>query len=372
MEVRMIKKGLVAALVFVFSMGAGPAVAQFLAADLIYLPAVAHTNGEGDSRWRSDLFVTNAETDVDIDVALVFLPTGGASNTGVFQDRESWLGGREGDGFGFINSELANIPPGGTVVLRDPIGEYWGTLEGAAGAGGMIVFAYEANTLEDDGTRVFKNAIVNSRAFTPSNFFVEDPDNEGEYLPVNGTYGMTLPGVAWYNLADPSAVGEEGNLSFLLLTGAKEDARFRYNVGVVNASDPLTTITVSIQPFQGNGEPYLNDNESAVIRIVTLQPNAHVQYNDIFSLHLGLGDTPDDTILKIGVVQWSSGSSDPIVGMTVYGTMVDNRTQDPTSILPAFAYPYNVDCQWPSPDAKSTSGGSYPRVSRRPVEIPSR
>ena len=40
LEVRMIKKGLLTALVFVFSAAAVPAAAQFMAADLIYLPAV--------------------------------------------------------------------------------------------------------------------------------------------------------------------------------------------------------------------------------------------------------------------------------------------------------------------------------------------
>jgi hypothetical protein len=210
----MIKKGLLSALVFVFSMGAGPAAAQFLAADLIYVPAVTRTNGEGDSRWRSDVFITNVETDVNIDVALIYLQTGGVSNTSVFEDRELWVGGREEDGFGFINPELADIPPRGTVVLTDVVSEYWATLESVANTGALIVFAYEADTLEDDGTRVFKNAIVNSRAYTPTIRYVEDPDNEGEFLPINGTYGMTLPGVPWYNLADPSAVGEQGDFSF--------------------------------------------------------------------------------------------------------------------------------------------------------------
>jgi hypothetical protein len=143
-------------------------------------------------------------------------------------------------------------------------------------------------------------------------------------------------------------------------------------VGIVNTSDPLTTIALAMQPFQGNGEPYLDDNESEVVRIINLPPAAHVQYNDIFSSQLGLGNTPDDTILKVTFLQWSSSSSDPIVGMTVYGTMIDNRSQDPTSILPAFGYPYNVECQWPSTDAKVAAEGSSPRMSRRPVEIPSR
>jgi hypothetical protein len=368
----MIQKGLLSALIFVFSVAAGPVAAQFLAADLIYLPAITHSNGEGESRWRSDVFITNVETDVNIDIACIYLPSGGVSNAVAFQDRETWLGGREADGFGFVNAELANIPPGGTVVLRDPVGEYWATLDGVAHTGALVIFAYEADTLDDDGTRVFKNAIVNSRAYTPSIFYVEDTDNEGEFLQVTGTYGMTLPGVAWYNLADPSAIGDQGDFSFQLLTGAKDDPQYRYNVGVVNASDPLTTISLLIQPFQGNGEPFLNENETEVSRVVTLPPAAHVQYNDIFNLLLGLGHTPDDTSLKISVIQWSSGSGEPIVGMTAYGSMVDNRTHDPTSILPAFGYPYNVECQWPSTDAKSMGDGSYPRVSRRPVEIPSR
>jgi len=48
------RKGLMAALLAMLTMGAGTAAAQFLAADLIYLPAATHTNGEGTSRWRSE------------------------------------------------------------------------------------------------------------------------------------------------------------------------------------------------------------------------------------------------------------------------------------------------------------------------------
>jgi hypothetical protein len=178
--------------------------------------------------------------------------------------------------------------------------------------------------------------------------------------------------VPWYNLADPSAVSENGNFSFLLLTGAQENAEFRYNVGLVNASDPLTSITISVQPVAGNGEPIETEDGPIAARITTLPPAAHLQFVEIFSEQFGLDEVPDDTTLKIQVVQWTSGSSEPVVGMTVYGTMIDNKTQDPTAILPAFGYPYNVECQWPSTDAKNDGVGSYPRVTRRPVEIPSR
>jgi hypothetical protein len=57
--------------------------------------------------------------------------------------------------------------------------------------------------------------------------------------------------------------------------------------------------------------------------------------------------------------------------MTVYGTLIDNATNDPTAVLPAFAYPYDVDCQWPPPaDGEKRSG--VRTVSVRPVEIPVR
>ncbi len=108
-------------------------------------------------------------------------------------------------------------------MIDDPIGQFWPNEQGTANSGALVIFAYESGTLEDDGTRVLENVIVNSRVWTPKTFYQPDPDNEGEFLEVNGTYGQTLPGVPWYNLADPSAVGEDGNFTFQILSGAGTD-----------------------------------------------------------------------------------------------------------------------------------------------------
>jgi len=362
----MIRKGLQTALLTLLTMGAGTATAQFMAADLIYLPGATHTPGEGESRWRSDVYITNVEADVAIDVALVYLPTGLVSNSSRFNDRSTWLGGREDEGFGFVDPTLADIPPGGTVVLEDPIGAYFDADGTIANSGAIVVFAYEAGTLEDDGTRVVKNAIVNSRVYTPFTFYLPDPDNEGEFTEERGTYGQTLPGVAWYNLADPAAISENGDFSFLTLAGATEDNKFRYNVGVLNASDPLSTITIVIQPFQGNGEPFLDANENEISQTVIMPPLAQVQYNNVMSTVFGIDTAPADTTIDVTVAAWASGAADPIIGMTTYGTMIDNRTNDPTAILPLFAFPYNIECQWPAKIAGAR------RVNRRPVEMPAR
>jgi hypothetical protein len=349
---------------------AAPAGAQFLAADLLYVPGVAHTDGEEGSQWRSDLYITNVEQDADVDIAIVYIRTGLVSNSQEFVDRSTWVGGTDGEGFGQVDPALANIPPGGTVVLKDPIGTFWPNEQGTANFGALVIFAYESGTLEDDGTRVYENVIVNSRVYTPKTFYEPDPDNEGEFLEVKGTFGQTLPGVPWYNLADPSAVSDEGDFSFQILSGAQADEDFRYNVGILNASDPLTSITLVIQPFQGDGEPILDANDNPILRPVTMPPSSHVQYNNAMSTLFGLDDVPADTTLDVSFVSWSSANSMPVVGMTVYGTMIDNKTNDSTAILPAFAFPYDIECQWPSSSGKKTATGGIRRVWDRPLEIP--
>ncbi len=351
---------------------AAPAGAQFLAADLLYIPGVAHTDGEGSSRWRSDVFITNVEQEANVDVAIVYLKTGLVSNAQEFVDRSTWLGATEGDGFGTVNPALANIPPGGTVVLEDPIGAYWPNEQGTANYGALVIFAYESGSLESDGTRVYKNVIANSRVYTPKTFYEADSNNEGAFLEVTGTYGQTLPGVPWYNLADPSAVSDQGNFSFQILSGAAANTDFRYNVGILNASDPLTTITLLIQPFHGDGEPFRDANDNVILYPVSMPPMSQVQYNNVLSSLFSLDDVPNDTTIEITFVSWASANSQPVVGMTVYGTMIDNRTDDPTAILPAFAFPYDIECQWPSSGGTKTAVGGIRRVSERPLEIPPR
>ena len=349
-----------------FFVGAAPVFGQFLASDLIYVPAAAHNEGVNDSVWRSDVFVTNVE-EVAVDVAIVYLPSGFLSNTFIFANRDTWLGGREEQGFGFVNPALADIQPGATIVLRDIVGDYW------TGSGALVIFSYEAGSLEDDGSRVFKNVIVNSRIYNETTIFEPDPDNEGEFLEVPATYGQTMPGVPWYNMADPSAISEEGDFSFQILTGATSNADYRYNLGVVNTSDPLTSVTITIQPFQGNGDPFLDDNENPLIFPVTLPPASQIQYNDVLNVLFGLEDVSDDVSIDVTIISWTSTNSSPVPGITTYGAYVDNRSNDPTAVLPAFAFPYDVECQWGPPGggdgAKNNAG---PRKGRRPLEIPTR
>jgi len=344
----------------------GPVLAGFGAAELLYIPVASHSPGAVGSLWRTDLYITNVD-DVAIDVAIAYLPSGLHSNGPVFFTRDTWLGGREEDEFGLINEDLADIPPNGTVVIRDIVGDYWVDRLGQNGNGALVLTIYEADTLEPDGTNVAALAISIARIYNQATIYVPDPDNVGDFLEKNGQYGQAMPGVPWYNFADGGAVDETIDFSFEELTGGEENSRLRYNVGMVNASDPLTSLTVRIQPFQPTGEPYLDEVENEIRTIVALPPGAQIQLFRPFRDDWGVEEAEGATV-QVAIEGWSSQGANPIPMMTSYGSMVNNNTGDPTSILPSFAYPYDIECMWGSPDPPGAGKGAL--VKRRPIEIP--
>lgn len=347
---------------------ATPALASFWASDLIYLPAVAHTDGSAGSQWRTDLYVTNVDS-VPIDVMMVYLPSGGGSNASLFRDRTNWLGGRESDGFGHINEALADIQPNGTVVLEDVLGEYWSEQVEFAGLGGMVIFAYEADSLEDDGTREFRNAVVMSRTYNDTVILLEDTNSHGGVRRVDTTYGQTMPGVPWYNLADPAAVTDDTDFSFYVLTGGIQNEDFRYNVGILNTSDPQTSITISLQPFRSNGEPFPDLDGNPIASVTQISPLGHVQFNEVLLTAFGIG-AAEQVMIKVAFVGWTSSSTEPIPSFATYGSVIDEHSNDPTTILQSFAYPYDVECIWSDSDAGTGVRKSRSGVNYRPVQAP--
>ncbi|MCG6964862.1 MAG: hypothetical protein LJE95_16550 [Acidobacteria bacterium] len=353
------------ALGLVFFLGAGVASAQFMASDLVYIPAAAHNDGANDSHWRTDVFVTNVDT-VAVDLAFFFLPTGTTSNLGYFVDRQYGFGGRDDEGWGHVDSSLADVQPGATVSLDDIIahedsnGKTWLDDYGSlAGVGAIVVFAYEAGTLDADGGPTPRNVVVMSRTYSAS---------------TDGTYGQLMPGIPWYNMADASAVNDQHDLSYVLLPGAREDTAFRYNLGILNASDDQTTIQVKVEVFKADGSAYTDDTGAALAKVATLGPLAHIQFNSILSANFGLSDV-SDVLIKVSFLSWTSTSPDPVPMFTAYGTLVDNGTNDATTILPSFGFPYDINCVWGSTTGATALNVAHtetesPRLRRRPVKMP--
>ena len=371
-------------LVLAMTLLAGPpAMAQFNAASLIYVPAAAHNEGASGSLWRTDVTIVNVDT-TNVDVAIFFIPSGTGNNSGYIDSRDKGLGGREEDGWGKVNPELADIPPRGTVTLPDIVGEYWkDDLGGLAYLGGLVIFAWESGTLTDESNGTPRNIVVETRTYNETTILVDDPDNEGEVIEKTVTYGQSIPGVAWYNLADAGALSEERDLTYQVLVGGREDGEFRYNVGVFNTSDPQTSIRLFIDPFDSDGNPILDEDGNELFWTVFLGPLGHVQFNQILSTLFGLNDASEVT-LKITITDWQSTAppENTIPTFTCYGSIVDGSSGDPTTVLPSFEYPYDVDCMWnpePPPEEETAiriapdgAGAGIRAPARPPLELPPR
>lgn len=344
---------------------AGLVHAEFRVSDLVYVPVVAHSVGANDSVWRSDVKITNMEAEDNIDVALVLLPSGLHSNASTLYDRTFTAGGREADGFGILDEELADIPPGASIVLEDVIEKYWPAQTGLNGQGALVVFSYLSGSLQPDGSRDYRNMLVSSRTYNVATIYTPDPDNEGGFLESTGTYGQTIPGVPFYDLADGGFKDDTRDFSFVWLDGARENDAFRYNLGVVNTSDPQTTLVLKIQPFDADGQPFFGDSELPLAATIQVPPLAHLQYFQILSSMFGFSDL-DQATLKISILSWTSTGVDPHPTFTTYGSLVDNVTNDATTFTPTFAQPYDIDCMW------SIAGAGKQRVTapRRVLKIP--
>ncbi len=360
------------------ALAAGTAQAGFFqAAHLLYVPVAAHNEGSEGSVWRTDLYITNVDT-APVDVALFFLPSGGGDNSFFMETRQYGVGGREGEAWGHVEPRLADIPPGGTVALEDVVGAYW--LEDfarSASLGAIVIFAYEAGTADDP---VYRNVVAQSRTYNETTVWVPDPESADPdnptFIEKPATYGQTVPAVPWYSMADASAISEQGDFSYLILVGGREDADFRYNVGFVNASDKQTGITLRLTPLDEQGAPYLDENDQPIERFVRLGALGHFQSNRVLSSLFGLSDVTVARI-KVALDSWDTTSPDPVVMFTCYGSLVDGRGNDPTTILPSFGFPFNVQCMFPTPTDGGAAGAAArpvrePAGRRPPLELPGR
>ena len=338
---------------------ASAAGAIFRAADLVVVPIAAATAGLGNSNWKSDVEIRNV-ADVPIDVEIALLPSGGSSNANWYVNFANHLGGREEDGFQKIDERLKDIPPGGVVILKDVVKENWGEFF----KGALLIWAYEAGSFSttDPPGGVPKKIVVTSRTYTLSE---QDPEEEGGD-PIPFTMGQSVPGLPWYYYLDPSQADK--GLNRVTFTGIREDADFRTNIGVLNFSDPLTTVEVEL---------ILRDADGEVLKDIgtVLNYMAHRQWDQAIRnlFQLSTDDYPEisGATLEVIVKGWLSSAQDPVPGMMVYVSRVDNHTNDAVYLEQSFDMELPWDCVFNGncgAAALNLSGGS--RGRRHPMAQP--
>jgi len=344
--------GVVAAVV---AQGAG---AVFRAADLVVVPIAAATAGLASSNWKTDVEIRNVD-EVPIDVEIVLLPSSGASNSNWYANFENHLGGRSEDGFQKVDERLKDIQPGAVVVIEDIVKETWGEFY----KGALLVWAFEAGTFSttDPPGGVPRKIVVTSRTYTLSE---QEPEEEGgTAIPL--TQGQAVPGLPWYYYLDPSQADK--GLNRVTFTGITEDADFRTNIGFLNFSDPLTTVEIEV---------ILRDEEGEVVKDIgtVLTYLAHRQWDqavrNLFQLSEEDYPTVKNATVEVIVKGWLSSAQDPVPGLMVYVSRVDNHTNDAVYLEQAFAAELPWDCVFNGNcGAGATATGAGP-ARRRPLPPP--
>jgi hypothetical protein len=328
------------------------ALAMFRAADLVVVPVGASTAGLNSSLWRTDLEIQNVDS-VAIDVMVVFLPGSRTTNAVWYRTMSNHLGGRASDGFGKVDAKLKDIPAGRAVVIEDIVRTHWG--DDVKGA--LLVFSYAANsfTTTTPPGGVPKLAVVRSRTYSRGT----TTDNK------TTTFGQSIPGLPWYYYIDPSQ--ESKGLNEVVFSGIREDESYRTSIGMVNVSDPSTSLYVQLA---------LTSEDGTLIRQVTnfMSPLGHEQFDQAVLTLFGLasGSVVTNAAVTAKVSLWSSTGVDPSPGLIVYCSRIDNVTNDPVYLEQYFKKELPWDCVFNGHcTAASALMAPAGRAFRRPLAPPS-
>ncbi|MCU1349646.1 MAG: cell surface protein, partial [Acidobacteria bacterium] len=176
---------------------------------------------------------------------------------------------------GTVQSRNVFLSPRQLVTYDNALLDIFGMPSGAG------AIAIEAN-----GTTYIPNLKVSSRTFTNGAL---------------GTYGQAVPDVN--SQAMPQA---------LYLTGLESDAQYRTNIGIVNNSGAAVTTTLTLSDADGNNLGTANVSVPAK----SFQQSAVASY---FPNVSGLSYT--SLSLRVNAAAQNA--------ISVYGSVIDNRTQDP-------------------------------------------
>ncbi len=307
---------------------------NFRAADLVYLTAIASAPGGGGSFFKTDVFISNLSTStVDVDIA--FAPTGGGDNT------EALLP---------ANMRRVTLAPGERREIIDILN----SLFGRTGIGQALFFACQAggNCADCDADSSDCELItVQGRIYT---------EGGGAACPGNAancTFGQLFSGIPWYNFASGDALSTGLNYDEVFMAGIRQTTAFRSNVGVTNASTDYSMV-LRVRLFSNSGQPVGSTN-------LTLGPLGHIQANvaNLFAGFTGNGYVVVDQVSFNRVTPVTEPPDQtPIPGFFAYASMVDNVSNDPTTLESQFINELPFACVY-----GDSAKGPMVRPARRPA-----
>lgn len=295
---------------------AGGAMANtFRASDTVYVPAAGKLPGANNSFFRTDIFIANLSQDrIVVDVA--FGPTNQPDNSTVINSGNT------------VRLQPA-LAPGERREIVDIMGSVFGRSDTQVTFGHLIFFGCKEGGVNCTGTNLadVRPISVEGRIYTTA--------------ADGATFGQLIPGIPFYLQA---GLENSTNLQSIFITGIRAStAQFRTNIGLVNGSSTNTTV-LRVRVFNS-----ANQQVDSVTK--TLGKLGHTQF-------------PVPTLQGSGYVIIDQVSVDPPVGADnaasffAYGSMLDNKSNDPTYLEPQFLFGINEDalCVFQSKPPKRAAG----------------
>jgi hypothetical protein len=320
---------------------AGAAMASnFRAADQVYVPAAGHISSSS-ATFISDVFISNL-SDQSVDVSVIY-----ASGTAPHMTTPTQL----------PTDTLQQFPKVLTLLPRErrELLDFVGTTLHIPSALGQLIFngcLAGADCTPDPTTGLnanYRNVSVETRIFSIA---------IGANAGTAPTTGQLFSGIPWYNFVSETASG--AGLAECFITGVRNTAQFRTNIGFVNASQ-FSTTTITATLFSGTGTQLAQNT-------VTLGPLGTVQ-SAIANIFPAFTVAPTSTNAYITFTQGNTqptpdaaaaGCSDGCPAFLAYGSVVDNQTTDATTLEPQYLLPLTsnaITCIY-SPDVAQCKSGS--------------
>jgi hypothetical protein len=272
---------------------------SFRAADIVYLPAVARTAGAAGAFFKTDVTIMNTSTSpIVVQVAYV---EGSGDNSSA-------------------PDSLITLPTFLPGERRELIDIAQSALSRDAANGYLIFFACReggdcTSCDTDDGDCL--NITVQGRIYN---------DTPG------GTFGQSFPGIPWYSHASFTS-GTEG-ADHLAINGVRNNASYRTNIGLVNASQFSSTV-LRVRLFNSAGTQVAEMDQM-------LGPLGRTQF-PVTQIAAGFTGDGYVTVEQVSATP-APGQTDAVPGFFAYGSLLDNRTNDPTTLEAQFDVPLPFDC----------------------------
>ncbi|HSY52041.1 MAG TPA: hypothetical protein VLC46_24775 [Thermoanaerobaculia bacterium] len=309
---------------------AGAAMASnFRAADQVYVPAAGHVSSSS-ATFISDVFISNL-SDQSVDVSVIYSTGTGGTQT-AFPKVLTLLPRERRELLDFLGKTLNLSTALGQLIFN-------GCLAGA-------------DCTPDPTTGLnanYRNISVESRIFSIA---------VGANPATAPTNGQLFSGIPWYNFVSETASG--AGLNEVFITGVRNTAQFRTNVGFVNASQ-FSTTTITATLFSGTGTQLAQNT-------VTLGPLGTIQ-SKIDTLFPAFTVASTSTNAYVTFTQGNTqptadaaaaGCSDGCPAFLAYGSVLDNQTNDATTLEPQYLIPLTsnaITCIY-SPDVAACKSGT--------------